>query len=83
MSRETDYITEARTAARQLWNALKTLEGLQAEWHALDYSNTLDAGEGENAGITGADVGAVVFAAADTIRAAIDGGTATNICKLL
>lgn len=44
--RQQDYISIARQQATALWNAVNTLEGLQKEWNALDYSNTLEAGEG-------------------------------------
>ena len=53
------------------------------EWNALDYGTTLDAGEGENAGIVRADVGAVVFGTADALRTVLNSGHATNMAKLL
>ena len=83
MSRESNYITEVRAAARQLWNALLTLESLQAEWNALDYGATLDAGEGENAGLTAAQIGAVVFDTANATRTTMNAGHATNVARLL
>jgi len=82
-SRESDFITEARQHNRALWDALNALETLQKEWNALDYGTTLDAGEGENAGIVRADVGAVVFGTADALRAVLNSGHATNMAKLL
>ena len=78
MSRESDFITEARQHNRALWDALNALETLQKEWNALDYGTTLDAGEGENA-----DVGAVVFGTADALRTVLNSGHATNMAKLL
>lgn len=78
-----DYITIARQYNKQIWDALNALEGLQPEWQALDYGSTLPDGEGENAGITGAEVGSVVFATTDAIRALLDTGHATNMAKLL
>jgi hypothetical protein len=83
MSREQDFITIAREAARQVWEGINTLKSLQREWNALDYGNTLPDGEGANAGITEAEVGAVVFATADALEDTLDAGHATNIAKLL
>ena len=82
-AREQDYISTVRALNRQLWEALNGLKSLQREWSALDYGNTLDAGTGANAGISGADVGAVVFATADAITTLLDTGHATNMAKLL
>jgi hypothetical protein len=61
MARTSDYITEAKTAARALWNAVNKLEELQKEWNALDYGTTLSDGEGENSGVTPTEVASVVF----------------------
>lgn len=83
MSRESDYISNAREAARQLWDAVNTLVAMQRQWNALDYGNTLPAGEGENAGLTDTEVGAVVFDTANAIVAVFGQGHATNIAKLL
>jgi hypothetical protein len=83
MARKSDFITEARQHARSLWNALNALEALQKEWNALDYLNQLDAGEGENAGLNAAEVGAVVFDTANALRTTLNAGHATNLAKLL
>lgn len=83
MSRESDFITEARAHARALWNAVNALEALQKEHSALDYGNTLDDGVGENAGITKQMVGAVVFDTANAVRVVLNAGHATNVAKLL
>ena len=83
MSREADYISLARTAARDLLDAYQRLINMQFEWNALDYGNTLDAGEGDNAGITKTEVGAVVFDTANAITAVFNAGHATNVSKLL
>ena len=83
MSREQDFITSARIANRKVWEGINELKAMQREWAALDYGTTLDAGEGENAGISGAEVGAVVFATADAIEDVLDAGHATNMAKLL
>lgn len=84
MSRESDFITEARKHARVIWEAANALLSMQKEWNALDYSNTLGPGVGENEGLTSVEVGAVVFATADEIKLRIlDTGHATNLAKLL
>lgn len=85
MNRPSDFVTEARQAARQLWQAHQRLEALQAEWNALDYGNTLDAAAfaGENAALNAAQVGAVVFDTANAIRAVLSAGHATNMARLL
>lgn len=81
--RQQDYITEARHAARNVWDAILKLEALQSEYNALDYGNTLEDGEGENAGVTKLEVGAVVFDTANAMRVVLDAGHATNIARLL
>lgn len=78
-----DYITIARQNNRQLWDALNNLVALQREYNALDYGNTLPDGEGDNAGITPAEVGAVVFDTANALVAVLNAGHATNMAKLL
>ena len=83
MSRESDFITEARTHARALWNAVNALEALQKEHVALDYGTTLDDGDGENEGITKSMVGSVVFDTANAVRAVLNAGHATNVARLL
>lgn len=83
MSRQSDYITEMRSNARALWKSWEALMEAQREWNALDYSNTLKVGEGENAGIAGPMIGAVVFDTANAIKAVMDAGHATNVAKLL
>lgn len=83
MSREQDFITEAREHNRAVWNGINALKALQREWNALDYGTTLDNGTGDNTGITAASVGAVVFATTDALIAVLDAGSATNMSKLL
>lgn len=83
MAREQDFITEVRTASRAIWDAINTLKGLQTEWNALDYSNELDPGEGDNAGITAAEVGAVLFDTTNAFQTVLNAGHATNMAKLL
>ena len=82
-ARQSDYISEARTAVRQLWQAINTLKSLQREWTAEDYGNTLADGVNANLGINRAAVGAAVFATADAIVTVLDTGHATNLANLL
>lgn len=79
MARTDDYVTEVRTAARNLWDSINTLKALQREWNALDYGSTLP----DTQGLTKTEVGAVVFASADLIEDVLDTGVATNIAKVL
>lgn len=83
MARQQDFISEARQHARLLWEAINALEGLQKEWNALDYSNTLTDGEGENDKLTRLHIGSVVFDTANAVRTVLDTGHATNIARLL
>lgn len=81
--RQQDYITIVRQHNLAIWNGINALEALQPEWQALDYGNTLADGNGDNAGVTSAEVGAVVFATTDALRALLATGHATNMAKLL
>ena len=83
MSRQADYISEARAANRQVWDGINALKALQREYNALDYGNTLPHGSGENEGISKAEVGAVIFDTANALVALLDTGHATNMAKLL
>lgn len=84
MSRQADYVTIARQHVRDLWNALNAIEEMQKEWNALDYGTTLaTAKEGDNTGITAAQVGACVFDSANALRTVLNAGTATNLARLL
>ena len=83
MSRQSDYISEARAANRKVWDGINALKSLQREYNALDYGNTLPDGAGENAGISKAEVGAVIFDTANALVALLDTGHATNMAKLL
>ena len=83
MSRQSDYISEARAANRKVWDGINALKSLQREYNALDYGNTLPDGAGENAGISKAEVGAVVFDTANALVTLLDTGHATNMAKLL
>lgn len=82
-SREQDFITLARQYNRQVWDGINSLKAMQREWAALDYGTILDVGEGDNEGITGAEVGAVVFATTNAFSDLLDSGHATNMSKLL
>lgn len=83
--RQSDYVTEVRRAAKQLWDALNELEALQPEWQALDYLNTMTdaAFQGENAGLDAAAIAAIVFTTADALRALLNTGHGTNLARAL
>lgn len=83
MARSQDFITEARQHNKAIWNGINALVALQREWNALDLGNTLPDGEGENAGLTDVEVGAVVFDTANAFVAVLGTGFATNMAKLL
>jgi hypothetical protein len=81
--REQDYITIVRQKNKSVWDGINDLVALQREWQALDYGNTLDAGEGDNTGIAAAHVGAVVFDTANALVGVLNAGHATNMARLL
>ena len=81
--RPQDYISVVRQNNKQLWDALNNLIALQREYNALDYGTTLPDGEGDNTGITKAEVGAVVFDTANALAAVLAAGHSTNMAKLL
>ena len=83
MSRQQDYITLARQANRAIWDGINALVALQREWNSADYGTILPDGEGENAGYTKAEVGAVVFDTANAMVALLNAGHGTNMSKLL
>jgi hypothetical protein len=81
--RSQDYITIVRQKNKAIWDGINDLVALQREWQALDYGNTLPDGEGENAGITPAEVGAVTFDTVNAFVTVLNAGHATNMAKLL
>lgn len=83
MTREQDFYTLARQHNKAIWDALNSLVGLQREWNALDYGNTLEPGAGANEGLTDVEIGAVVFDTTNAMLAVLAAGHATNIAKLL
>lgn len=83
MSREQDYITTVRSHNRAVWDGIYALKALQAEWTALDYTNNLDNGAGENAGITVAQVSSVVNTTTDALITLLGQGHGTNMARLL
>lgn len=83
MAREQDYYTVARQQNKAIWDAVNALIGLQREWNALDYGNTLDPGVGANEGLTKTEIGAVVFDTTNAFVAVLSAGHATNMAKLL
>lgn len=84
MSRQQDFISEVRTAAKKFWDAKAELKSLQPEAVALNYVDTLEDGVGTNEGITRAEVIAVLFTSTDALDAVfVSGGHNTNFAKLL
>ena len=79
-TQDNDYVTRAREYNRQVWEGIQKLLALQAQWNALDYGNTLIVAD---EGLTTADIGAVVFDAANAMEAVLATGVATNMAKLL
>lgn len=82
-SHQQDYISHIRAANRKIWDGINELQSAQREWNALDYDNTLPAGEGANEGITKTMVGSVTFDTANALVATLNAGHATNMAKLL
>lgn len=83
MTREQDFYTLARQHNKAIWDAINELVGLQREWNALDYGNTLEPGAGANDGLTKTEIGAVVFDTTNAMLAVLASGHATNMAKLL
>ena len=84
-SQKQAFINRARAAATSLWNAQQELLELQKSWNALDYGNTIvtpDDFTGDNEGLTGAQIGAVVFDTANAVQVVLDAGHATNVARI-
>lgn len=82
-NRHQDYISTVRAANKAIWDGINTLIALQREWNALDYGNTLPAGEGANEGVSRGQVGSVTFDTANALVAVLAAGHATNMGHLL
>lgn len=86
-NRQEDFISNARTLARMIYDGVVGLKAMQNEFNYAGYgsggADPLPAGSGENTGILAADVGAVVFDTADALKAVLDGGHGANLSKLL
>ena len=83
MSRQQQFISDARAKAKTLWETYLELKAMQEEWDALDYTNTLPDGTELNDGYTKAEVSAVINTTIDAITTLMGQGHATNIAKLL
>ena len=83
MSRQSDFISAARSANKKIWDGINELIALQREWNGLDYGTTLQDGVDGNAGYTKDEVGAVVFDTANAMVTLLNSGHATNMAKLL
>lgn len=83
-ARHEDYVTTVRARARALWEAYVDLLGLQSEWNAQDYANTLDLDPtGENGHLSATEVGAAVFDTPNALKTLMDAGHATNLTEML
>lgn len=82
-NRHQDYISTVRAANKAIWDGINTLVSAQREWNALDYGNTLPAGEGANEGVPRQEVGSVTFDTANALVAVLAAGHATNMANLL
>jgi hypothetical protein len=82
-NQDSDFITRVRQQNKMIWEAIGELQEMQRQWNALDYSNSLTDGQGENEGINKAEVGAVVFDTTNALIAVLNAGHATNMAKLL
>ena len=82
-NRHQNYISGIRASNRKIWEGIQELVSAQQEWNALDYGNTLPDGDGENAGLTHIEIGAVAFDTANALRGVQNSGHATNMAKLL
>lgn len=83
MTRQNDYITEARVANKKIWEGINDLIALQREWVAMDYTDTLPDGTGNNEGYTRQEVSDVVNTTANALSALLDQGHGTNMANLL
>jgi hypothetical protein len=84
-ARDEEFTMITRQAAAQLWEAWLTLKGLQNEWNAQDYGNTLDLDVGGvNGHLSPSQVGAVIFDTANAIDTSVmQVGHSTNVTNLL
>mgnify|MGYP001496523906 CR=1 FL=1 len=79
----TDHITNVRTQARTIIEAISELDSLRSEWDALGLSGTLTPENfvGENEGLMGDDI-AGVYTTHAALKALMAQGHATNLYKV-
>jgi hypothetical protein len=86
-NRQSGYITEAREHARRIYSSISALKTMQSEFNYGGYgpqgANPLPDGQGDNEGVTAAQVGAVIFDTTDALKGLLDGGHGANIAALL
>ena len=83
-ARHEDYVTTVRAHAGALWEAYLALLGLQSEWSAQDYANTLELdANGQNGHLSAVEVGAAIFDTPNALKTLMDAGHATNLTELL
>ena len=75
------FVTQARTQATNLILTLQKLAALKDKWDALDLGNTLNNGDigGDNAGITKAQLSAVLGTSLGAFETLLSQGHATNL----
>lgn len=75
------YVAECRTQATNLLITLNKLAALKNKWIALDLGNALNDSDigGENAGITKAQIGAVLGTTLPAIDTLLAAGHVTNL----
>lgn len=87
MSRQSDFMTETRDAARDLWDVLNRFIALRREWDAQDYSTTLVDGVDGNAGITREKMAEVIFGVTTDVTTdvttALSGNNGKSLTSLL
>ncbi len=84
--KEREFYGATRRNAKAIWTALHDAKNLQDQWNALDYGNTLSAGDNFDAGITKSELGPVIFDTFNALQAVLDangGGLSGNLAKVI
>jgi hypothetical protein len=82
-ARQQDFISQVRTEASAILDAVSRLHALRAEWDALAYGANLTTDDfvGENADLDVAEITGV-FTTVEAIDALLSAGHATNLYKV-
>lgn len=83
-TQKSDFITKTRQATTSLIEANAELNVLLSEWNALDLINEITDEDftGDNAGLTTAELAAVIGTTLSAINALMAQGHATNLYKI-